>query len=103
VRILAEPRNSLTRQYQALFSTEGVALRFTPDGIQRLAAIAFRANRTTQNIGARRLLTIMEKCLEDLAFRAAGMSGTEIAVDAAFVNEQLGESGDDEDLIQYDV
>jgi ATP-dependent HslUV protease ATP-binding subunit HslU len=103
VRILTEPRNSLVRQYQALFSTEGVTVRFTDDGVQRLAALAFRANQTTQNIGARRLLTIMEKCLESLAFEATDRRGEEVVVDRAMVDEQLGETGDDEDLIQYEV
>jgi len=103
VRILGEPRNSLVRQYQSLFGTEGLELAFTEDGIRRLAAIAFRANETTQNIGARRLLTIMEKCLEELAFGASEMNGERVVIDAAMVNEQLGETGDDEDLIRYEV
>ncbi len=103
VRILSEPRNSLVRQYQALFGTEGLELTFSEDGTRRLAALAFRANETTQNIGARRLLTIMEKCLEDLAFRASEMSGQQVVIDAAMVDEQLGETGDDEDLIRYEV
>ncbi len=103
VRILTEPRNSLVRQYQALFGTEGVRLEFTEDGVQRIAQLAFRANETTQNIGARRLLTIMEKCLEELAFVASERQGEAITIDAAHVNEQLGETGDDEDLIPYQV
>jgi ATP-dependent HslUV protease ATP-binding subunit HslU len=103
VRILTEPRNSLVRQYQALFRTEGVRLEFTGDGIERLAAIAFRANGITQNIGARRLMTILEKCLEDLSFEASERGGETITVDAALVRHNLGESGDDEDLIQYDM
>jgi ATP-dependent HslUV protease ATP-binding subunit HslU len=103
VRILTEPRNSLVRQYEALFATENVRLRFTEDGIRRIAELAFRANRTTQNIGARRLLTIMEKCLEKLSFEATARAGQEVVVDAAAVNGELGESGDDEDLIPYQV
>jgi ATP-dependent HslUV protease ATP-binding subunit HslU len=103
VRILTEPKNSLVRQYQALFSTEGVTLEFTGDGIERLAAVAFRANGITQNIGARRLMTILEKCLEDLSFEASERGGETITVDAALVRHNLGESGDDEDLIQYDM
>ena len=102
-RILTEPRNSLVRQYQALFATEGVEVEFADEGVKRLAELAFRANKTTQNIGARRLLTIMEKCLEDLAFLASGMSGEKVLVDRQMVDEQLGEDGDDEDLIQYQV
>jgi ATP-dependent HslUV protease ATP-binding subunit HslU len=103
VRILTEPKNSLTRQYVALFGAEGVRLRFTDDGVARLAALAFRANKTTQNIGARRLLTILEKCLEDLSFQASELGGREMVIDRAFVDEQLGETADDEDLIQYQI
>ncbi len=103
VRILTEPRNSLVRQYQALFSTEGVKLRFAEDGVRRLAALSFRANQITQNIGARRLLTILEKCLEDLAFEASEMAGQDVTVDATLVDEVLGETADDDDLIQYKV
>jgi ATP-dependent HslUV protease ATP-binding subunit HslU len=103
VRILTEPKNSLVRQYQALFATEQVELSFTPDGTQRLAELAFRANRTTQDIGARRLLTILEKCLEDLSFRASELKGKRIVVDRKLVDETLGETADDEDLIPYRV
>ncbi len=103
VRILTEPRHSLVRQYQALFGAEDVRLKFTEDGVERLAALAFRANQVTQDIGARRLMTILEKCLEDLSFEASNMSGQEVVVDAAMVDEQLGETADDEDLIQYDI
>ncbi len=103
VRILQEPRNSLIKQYVALFGTEGVTLRFTDDGIRRLAGVAFRANKTTQNIGARRLLTILEKCLEGLSFDASEQRGREIVVDARLVEEELGETADDEDLIPYRI
>ncbi len=103
VRILTEPRNSLVKQYKALLATEGVQLEFTDDGIARLAQIAFRANNTTQNIGARRLMTILEKCLEDLSFEASERAGETIIIDAALVAENLGETADDEDLIQYDM
>jgi ATP-dependent HslUV protease ATP-binding subunit HslU len=101
VRVLTEPKNALCRQYAALFRTEDVTLRFTPDGVQKLAAIAFRANRTTQDIGARRLMTILEKCLEDLSFEASERRGQEVVVDARMVEERLGETGDDQDLIPY--
>ncbi|MCB9868273.1 MAG: ATP-dependent protease ATPase subunit HslU [Planctomycetes bacterium] len=103
VRILTEPRNSLVRQYQALFATEGVTLEFSVDGIERLAAIAFRANKVTQNIGARRLMTILEKCLEDLSFSASEQAGAKVLVDAALVERNLGETADDADLIPYDM
>lgn len=101
VRILTEPKNALTRQYQALFATEGVKLEFSADGVATLAAVAFRANKTTQDIGARRLMTILEKCLEDLSFDAAEHRGKTIVVDAKVVKDRLGESADDEDLIPY--
>ena len=101
VRILAEPKNALTRQYVALFRTENVELSFTQKGLERLAALAFRANRTTQDIGARRLMTILEKCLEDLSFDASERSGQKIVVDEKLVDERLGETGDDHDLIPY--
>jgi ATP-dependent HslUV protease ATP-binding subunit HslU len=103
VRILTEPRNALSRQYVALFRTEGVGLSFTDDGIRKLAAIAFRANKTTQDIGARRLMTILEKCLEDLSFEASDRRGQDIVVDGKLVGELLGETGDDEDLIRYQL
>jgi ATP-dependent HslUV protease ATP-binding subunit HslU len=101
VRILAEPKNALTRQYVALFQTENVDLSFTKGGLERLAALAFRANRTTQDIGARRLMTILEKCLEDLSFDASERSGQKIVIDEKLVNDRLGETGDDSDLIPY--
>ena len=101
VRILTEPKNALVRQYQALFATERVKLSFTKDGVERLAALAFRANKTTQDIGARRLMTILEKCLEELSFDASEQAGREIVVDGRLVAERLGETADDEDLIPY--
>ncbi|MSR37341.1 MAG: ATP-dependent protease ATPase subunit HslU [Planctomycetes bacterium] len=101
VRILTEPKNALTRQYVSLFATEKVTLSFTKDGIAKLAALAFRANKTTQDIGARRLMTILEKCLEELSFEASEKSGTEVVVDGKLVADRLGESADDEDLSPY--
>ncbi|MEZ5965941.1 MAG: ATP-dependent protease ATPase subunit HslU [Planctomycetota bacterium] len=103
VRILTEPRNSLVKQYQALFAAENVTLTFAPEGVARLAKLAFDANKTTQNIGARRLMTILERCLEDLSFSASEWSGREVVVDEKLVRERLGETGDDEDLIRYDL
>jgi ATP-dependent HslUV protease ATP-binding subunit HslU len=103
VRILTEPKNSLVRQYQALFRAEGVKLTFTGDGVTSLARLAFNANKTTQSIGARRLMTILEKCLEQLSFEASEMAGKEVVVDAALVTANLGQTGDDEDLIRYDL
>jgi ATP-dependent HslUV protease ATP-binding subunit HslU len=103
VRILQEPKNALTRQYQALFETENVELTFTSDGLLRLAQLAFRANQSTQDIGARRLMTILEKCLEDISFDASERTGEKISIDAKLVDERLGETGDDEDLIRYSM
>jgi len=101
VRILSEPKNALARQYEALFGTENVELTFAKDGLERLAALAFRANQTTQDIGARRLMTILEKCLEDLSFDADERPGQRIVIDRKLVDERLGETGDDVDLIPY--
>lgn len=78
-----------------------MTLSFTKDGIAKLAALAFRANKTTQDIGARRLMTILEKCLEELSFEASEKSGTEVVVDGKLVADRLGESADDEDLSPY--
>ena len=103
VRILTEPRHSLVRQYEALFATEDVRVEFTPDGVARLAAIAFKANTVTQNIGARRLMTILEKCLESLSFEAADRQGETVRIDARMVDQKLGEAADDEELIPYDM
>ena len=103
VRILQEPRNSLVRQYEALFGTENVKLRFADDGLQRLAHLAFRQNETLQNIGARRLFTILEMCLEELSFEATDRSGDEIVVDRALVDAKLGDTADDPDLIKYNL
>lgn len=101
VRILTEPRNSLVRQYQALFSTEKVSIEFTPDGLERIAALAFRQNKQLQDIGARRLYTVLELLLEDISFRAAELTGQNLRIDAKFVTELLGDSADDPDLIKY--
>ncbi len=98
VRILTEPDAALTKQYTALLATEGVALSFTGDGIRRLAEIAFAVNESTENIGARRLHTVMERLLEDVSFDARQ---GEVTVDAAFVDKQLGELSKNEDLSRY--
>ncbi|MHC5063469.1 MAG: ATP-dependent protease ATPase subunit HslU [Planctomycetota bacterium] len=102
-RILSEPKNSLVRQYCALFQTEGVELQFTEDGIARLAALAFQANQRTQDIGARRLFTILEKCLENLSFTAPDRGGEKLAINRELVDEELGEGEDDADLIRYEL
>jgi ATP-dependent HslUV protease ATP-binding subunit HslU len=100
-RILTETDASLTKQYQALLATEDVAVEFRPDGIQRLAQIAFRVNETTENIGARRLHTVLERLLEEVSFKAGQQTGQSVVVDAAFVEERLGEVAADEDLSRY--
>jgi ATP-dependent HslUV protease ATP-binding subunit HslU len=100
-RILTEPKASLTRQYQALLGTEGVKLEFTDDGIERLAAIAFDVNARSENIGARRLHTVLEKLLEQIAFEAPDREGDTLRIDAAEVDAKLGALVKDEDLSRY--
>jgi ATP-dependent HslUV protease ATP-binding subunit HslU len=101
VRILTEPDASLTEQYAALMGTEGVTLAFDSSGVERIAEIAYRVNEQTENIGARRLHTVLERLLEDISFEAADKDGSELAVDAAYVDEHLGELAKDEDLSRY--
>ena len=101
VRILTEPDASLTEQYSALLATEGVTLSFTEDGITRIAEVAWQVNERTDNIGARRLHTVVERLLEEISFSAADQSGTTLTVDAAYVDEHLGELAKDEDLSRY--
>ncbi|WP_395373801.1 ATP-dependent protease ATPase subunit HslU [Marinicella sp. W31] len=100
-RILTEPENSLTRQYQALMGTEEVELTFTEDGIQRLAEISFQVNEKTENIGARRLHTVLENILDDIAFEAPDRSGQSYVIDAAHVDKHLSALVADEDLSRY--
>ena len=101
IRILTEPKSSLTKQYAALMQTEGVGLEFTTDAVEALANYAFRVNQTTQNIGARRLYTIMERLLEDLSFEAADMKMGKVTVNAAYVQEKLEQLSQDEDLSKF--
>lgn len=101
VRILTEPDASLTEQYQALLETEGVTLEFKADGISRMAEIAWQVNENTENIGARRLHTVMERLLEDISYTASDENGTHLVVDAAYVDEQLAKLVTDEDLTRY--
>ncbi len=101
VRILTEPSASLTEQYVALLATEGVSLEFREDGIARLAEISFDVNEKTENIGARRLHTVLERLLENVSFTAADLDGQNVVIDAAYVNQQLGELAEDEDLSRY--
>jgi ATP-dependent HslUV protease ATP-binding subunit HslU len=101
VRILTEPDASLTEQYAALLATEAVTLEFSPDGIRRIAEIASEINRRTENIGARRLHTVMERLLETISFEATDRSGSRVVIDAAYVNEHLDQLAKDEDLSRY--
>ena len=101
VRILTEPDASLTKQYTALLHTEDVSLEFTPEGIQRLAEVAFQVNETTENIGARRLHTILERLLEDISFEAADCGGAKITITKEYVEENLAGLAQDEDLSRY--
>jgi ATP-dependent HslUV protease ATP-binding subunit HslU len=101
VRILTEPDASLCRQYAALLETEGVRVEFTPDGVRRIAEVAFDVNQRTENIGARRLHTVMERLLEGISFDASDRSGTTVAIDATYVDRNLGELARDEDLARY--
>lgn len=100
-RILVEPDNSLVKQYKALLATEGVELEFTTDGIAEIALIARDLNERNENIGARRLHTVMEKLLEDLSFSAHEHPGEQVKIDAEFVRQRLGELLRDEDLSRY--
>jgi ATP-dependent HslUV protease ATP-binding subunit HslU len=101
VRILTEPDASLCRQYSALMATEGLTLEFADSGVERLAEVAFEVNERTENIGARRLHTVMERLLETVSFDAADRSGTVVHVDRAYVEANLGELVKDQDLSRY--
>jgi ATP-dependent HslUV protease ATP-binding subunit HslU len=101
VRILTEPSASLVRQYQALMETEGITLSFNDDGIDRLAQVAWEVNERTENIGARRLHTVMERLLETISFEAPDRSGETVTVDAAYVDDHLADLARDEDLSRY--
>ena len=100
-RILVEPDNSLTRQYQSLLETEGVTIQFRDDAVKALANYAYSVNQTTQNIGARRLHTILERLLEELSFESADMSPCTVEINEGFVNSRLEEVAADEDLSRY--
>jgi ATP-dependent HslUV protease ATP-binding subunit HslU len=101
VRILTETDNALTRQYTALLGTEEVTVDFTPEGIAALARIAAEVNRSVENIGARRLYTVMERVFEELSFAAPDKAGLQVSVDAAFVEANLGELSRSADLSRY--
>ena len=100
-RILREPHNALTKQYIALLGTEGVTVTFTDTGVDRLAEVAFQVNERTENIGARRLHTVMERLLEKISYEAADKSGENYLIDAEYVDKNLGTLVEDEDLSRY--
>src|SRR5438067_4269778 len=101
IRILTEPKSSLVKQYTALLETEGVKLEFTPDALDEIARFAFRVNEGTENIGARRLHTIMERVLDQISFDAPEMKNKEVNVDAAYVQHMLADIVKDQDLSRY--
>ena len=101
VRILTEPRSALVRQYTALLSTEGVELEFTPDAIERIADVATMVNDRTENIGARRLHTVMEKLLDEVSFDAPDLQTKQLRIDARYVDRMLAEIAKNEDLSRY--
>jgi ATP-dependent HslUV protease ATP-binding subunit HslU len=100
-RILTGTDACLTRQYQALLATENLSIDFTSDGIRRLAEIAYSVNEKTENIGARRLYTVMEKLLEEISFSAGSAAEQAVQIDAAYVDSKLGELAVNEDLSRY--
>ncbi|MEZ5728807.1 MAG: ATP-dependent protease ATPase subunit HslU [Burkholderiaceae bacterium] len=101
VRILSETDASLCKQYRALLQTEGVELEFVPEGIERIAELAFSVNERTENIGARRLHTVMERLVEEVSYRASRLSGQTVRIDAGYVDERLAELARSEDLSRY--
>lgn len=101
VRILVEPNASLIKQYCALLATEGLIVKFTDDGIERIANIAYQVNETNENIGARRLHTVMERLVENISYDASERSGEELVIDCAYVDQQLSSLAEDEDLSRY--
>ncbi|MFO0280452.1 MAG: AAA family ATPase, partial [Acidobacteriota bacterium] len=101
VRILKEPKNALTKQYVALLETEGIKLKFSEDAIEEMARLAAEVNQATENIGARRLHTILEKVLEEISFEGPDLKKKKITIDAGYVRQQLGAIVKDQDLSRY--
>jgi ATP-dependent HslUV protease ATP-binding subunit HslU len=101
MRILTEPENALIKQYTALLGTESVKVKFTEDGIAEIAEMAALINERTENIGARRLYTMMEKLLDEISFDAPEMSGKDIVIDVKYVQKRLKDFVQDEDLSRY--
>ena len=101
IRILTEPNASLTEQHKALLGTEGVTVEFTTDGIKRIAEAAWQVNERTENIGARRLHTVLERLMEEVSYHASDRSGDTVIVDEVYVNKHLGELIENEDLSRF--
>jgi ATP-dependent HslUV protease ATP-binding subunit HslU len=101
LRILTEPKHSLTKQYSELLATEGIELTFTREGTEAIADLAFELNRTAQNIGARRLHTIMERVVEDVSFEGPDLPTKQVAIDAKLVREKIGAIAQRDDLSKY--
>jgi ATP-dependent HslUV protease ATP-binding subunit HslU len=101
VRILTEPKNALVKQYTALMATEGVTLEFHPDAVARIAELATIVNERTENIGARRLHTVLERLLDEVSFHAPELDGQTIRIDAAYVDRMLADIVKSEDLSRY--
>ena len=100
-RILTEPENALTKQYEALLATEGLQLAFGEDGLREMARLATQVNSRNEDIGARRLQTILEKVVEEISFDAEQYAGQTVAIDGAFVGERVGEVAEDDDLSSF--
>jgi len=101
LRILTEPKHAITKQYAELLKTEGVNIEYTPDGIEKLADIAFEVNRITQNIGARRLSTIMERVVEEVSYEGPDLQEKRVVIDRAYVEAKLGPILQQEDLTKF--
>jgi ATP-dependent HslUV protease ATP-binding subunit HslU len=101
VRILTEPDASLTLQYKALLKTEGVDITFSESGIQRIAEVAWQVNEKTENIGARRLYTVLERLMEEISFEASDRAGDSFVIDSDYVNHHLENLADNEDLSRF--
>ena len=101
VRILTEPEASLIRQYKALLATEEVELEFTEDGVREIAVLSAEVNENVENIGARRLQTVLERLLEEVSFTASDTPGAKVRIDATFVNQQVGDLVRDTDLSKF--
>jgi len=101
LQILTEPQNSLIKQYVELIATEGVMVEFSKNSLEEIAKIAYTVNEQTENIGARRLQTIMERLLEDVLFEAPELSGKHLTIDRQYVQDKLGAVVEDEDLTRY--